>query len=282
MLGIDMTDTVSSLLACVRDLPDHEAIRLLLAAADTDRSWMLGDPSVSTKVADRFASYVARRRNGEPLQYIEGTVQFGPIELAVDRRVLIPRPETERLYELAMACLEGRTDPLVVDFCTGSGSLALALRSACPTAAVVGADVSPAALEVAVANASDLGLDVEFLAGDLFAALPEDMAGRIDLIVTNPPYVSLTDYANLPAEIAEHEPSVALVAGPDGLDILERIAAEAAGWLSPGGVIICEIGEAQGEACRRLFAAYSADILTDLAGKDRFVLGTAPMPVDLH
>ena len=277
-----MTETASSLLARVQDLPDHESVRLLLAAAETGRSWMLGDPIVSAEVAARFAHYVNRRRKGEPLQHIEGSTQFGPIELKVDQRALIPRPETEVLWELAMGLIGDVASPVIVDLCTGSGNLALALKHSIPGAEVVAIDLEADAIALATANGVKLGLDVDFVQGDLFGGLDSELRGRIDLIVSNPPYVSASEFAELPGEITQYEPSTALVAGGDGLDILRRIAAEAMGWLRPGGQIACEIGETQGDAVRDLFAGYCPEIRQDLSGRDRFVIGCAPMAANLH
>lgn len=272
----------SALLQEASDLPDHEAIRLLLAAACVERSWLLSDPTVDSDAADRFRAYAARRRSGEPLQYIEGTVQFGPIEVVVDRRVLIPRPESEQLYEAAVERLRGVPNPLVIDLCAGSGNLGLAIKHTLPAARVIASDISPGAVAVATENASRLGLDVEVVRGDLFSALPADIARSVDLIVSNPPYVTRDECALLPAEIAEWEPALALDGGSDGLDTLRRIAAEAPSWLRPGGWLLCEIGERHGAAAERLFHVFAPDIRRDLAGRDRFLLGRAPMTVDLH
>lgn len=277
-----MPATVSSLLAEVPDLPEHEAVRLLLAAARTDRSWVLGNPEVSAGVADRFFAGVRRRRGGEPLQYIEGGTQFGPIELSVDSRALIPRPETERLFELCLELTAGIDAPVVVDLCTGTGNVALAVKHSVPEAAVYATDVSPDAIALASQNGEDLGLDVRFATGDLFAPLPASLRGGVDLVVANPPYVSEDEYQALPPEIALHEPRAALVAGNDGLDILRRIAADASDWLRPGGVIACEIGETQGNACVGVFSLFGARIELDLAGRERFVVGCAPMLRDVH
>ena len=125
-----MATTVATLLAEVPDLVGHEARRLVLFAAQQELTWMLGDPEVDATTVARFRSAVARRRRGEPLQYIEGTVQFGPIEMLIDSRALVPRPETERLWEIAVDLIKDRERPIVVDLCTGSGNLALAIKYA--------------------------------------------------------------------------------------------------------------------------------------------------------
>jgi len=261
-------------------LPEHEARRLLLLALDSDATALVSNPDLPDEVMRRFRRSVERRTRGEPLQYIEGTVDFGPLRLGSDRRALIPRPETEQLWEL-VTTLAGGFDA-IVDLCTGSGNLALALKATFDNATVLATDTSPDALSLARESASELGLAVNFLEGDLFAPLPIGLRRSVDLIVSNPPYVALGDWDSLPLEVRDHEPREALVAGEDGLEVIRRIADEAGDWLRPGGLLICEIGETQGEACRRLFAGYSPDICTDLAGKDRFVIGRAPMQVDLH
>jgi release factor glutamine methyltransferase len=264
--------TAAALLAEVPDLAGHEALRLLLAAAGERASWLVGNPLVDPETADGFRRLVRRRRNGEPLQYIEGSVAFGPLELRADRRALIPRPETERLWELVLA--EMAADPsVVIDLCTGSGNLALACKHSYPQATVYGVDISPAAIELANANSAELGLDVELRVGDLFDALPGHLKGRVDLLVSNPPYVAEGEVEGLPPEVREYEPLRALVAGDTGTEVLARIAQEAAKWMAPHGVVACEIGESQGADCMRLFAAYDPRIERDLAGRTRYVLG---------
>ncbi len=277
-----MSTRASSLLAQVPDLPGHEGRRLLLAAAEEEASFLVGDPVIPPQVGESFQRLVSRRRRGEPLQYIEGSVQFGPIELDADSRALIPRPETEQLWELCVAELASVPSPVILDLCTGSGNIALALKHAIPAAVVLATDRSEAAISLARQNADKLRLEVDFLVGDLFAPLRTDYRVRIDLVVANPPYVTDTEYASLPAEIRNHEPQSALVAGEDGLEFLRRIAAEAVDWLRPGGIVACEIGETQGPECLRLFADYQPRIMPDLANRDRFVLGRASPTGDLH
>lgn len=277
-----MAISAAALLAEVPDLVDHEARRLLLAAAGAKTSWLVGRPDVDDDTAGRFRSYVERRRKGEPLQYIEGTAQFGPVELLVDQRVLIPRPETEQLYEAAVDKLREFPSPIVIDLCTGSGNLALAIKHSVPEARVVATDLSPEAVAVARENAARLALDVELLQGDLFQALPAELRGLVDLIVSNPPYVTRDECALLPAEVADWEPALALDGGASGLDLLHVIAAEAQSWLRPGGWLLCEIGERHGAAVAGLFAAFDPEIRRDLAGRDRFLLGRAPLESDLH
>jgi release factor glutamine methyltransferase len=216
---------------------------------------------------------VARRLAGEPLQYLEGTVAFGPIEVRVDRRALIPRPETEQVWETAVSALrQAEPGTPIVDVGTGSGVLALALKHAFPAASVYGTDISSEALALATENAAAAGLEIELLIGDLFDPLPRHLRGRVELVVSNPPYVSEVEYERLPAEIRDHEPPQALVAGSKGTEVLARIAEEAEAWLASGGWLVCEIGEDQGDAVRHLFSAYRSDLHRDLAGKERILV----------
>jgi release factor glutamine methyltransferase len=282
MLRNDMSITASRLLAEVPDLEVHEARRLLLAAVGRGLDWLIGDPAVAATDAARFRVLAARRLEGEPLQYLEGSVQFGPISLACDPRALIPRPETERLWETAAALLPPERAAVIVDLCTGSGNLALALKHSFPQSRILGVDTSPAALALAQGNAERAGLHVEFIVGDLFAALPSALQGRVDLIVSNPPYVSTGEYSTLPAEVRDYEPVAALVAGPEGTEVLARIAADANTWLCAGGSIACEIGETQSERCLQLFAAYRPRIVLDLAGRPRYIVGSASQPRPVH
>jgi len=238
-------------------LPDHE-LRRLRAVAGVNGS---------------IESLVQRRLDGEPLQYIEGTTQFGPLELLVDPRVLIPRPETETLFEIAARMV--RLPEVIVDLCTGSGALALALKRHFPTASVFATDISPDAIDVAAENMARTGSQIYLGSGDLFDPLPTTLAGQVNLLVANPPYVSEADFADLPDDV-KREPRVALVSGRSGLEVIERIGASASRWLRPGGVVVCEIGEKQGVAAASSFPGIPVVVRQDLAGRDRFVIGVKP------
>jgi release factor glutamine methyltransferase len=244
-----------------------------MAATGRSRAQLLADPALDPEEQSRFEALLGRRRAGEPLQYLEGRVPFGPIEVKVDRRALIPRPETEQVWEAAVAALgqAGPGTPLV-DLGTGCGVLALALKKAFPTAPVYATDLSSDALALARENAAANALEVTFLQGDLFAPLPEGLQGRVELIVANPPYVSEEEWERLPDEIRLHEPREALVAGPTGTEVLARIADEAYWWLGTGGRLLCEIGETQGEAALGMFGAYDREVRPDLAGRPRFLV----------
>lgn len=241
-------------------LPAHEARRL----------WEVARSDSSPEA--RFRELEAERRAGRPLQYLEGTAPFGPLDVIVDERVLVPRPETEQLWELARTLVD---DPaMIVDLGTGSGVLALALARSHPRARVIGVDRSPAALDVARLNGDRLHIEADWRLGDLWDPLEAELQGSIDLVVSNPPYLAEHEWETVPADVRQ-EPRAALVAGPTGLEVLERIAAGSGRWLGPGGSLACEIGETQGAACRDLFGRYLEDveISRDLAGRDRFVTG---------
>ncbi|MEX2280700.1 MAG: peptide chain release factor N(5)-glutamine methyltransferase [Acidimicrobiia bacterium] len=234
--------------------PDHEMRRLRAVARDEQE----------------LAVLVGRRQAGEPLQYLEGTAAFGPFDLAVDERVLVPRPETEGLWELSVSVADDPT--VVVDLCTGSGALAIALASSFPNARVIGTDLSEDALAVARVNGAAYAPNVEWRQGDLFDALDPGLAGTVDLIVANPPYVAGSEWGRLPIDV-RREPRMALVSGPTGLEMLRRIATESPPWLTSRGIVVCEIGETQGPAVLEMFSGFvSVQIFPDLSGRDRYVV----------
>jgi release factor glutamine methyltransferase len=216
---------------------------------------------------------VARRLDGEPLQYIEGSAPFGPLDLVVDERVLVPRPETEGLFEIATKMV--RNPEVIVDLCTGSGALALALKQKFPSAAVFATDISGEAIEVATENKHRNRLDIYLAVGDLFDPLPASLLGEVDLLVANPPYVSEAEFETLPDDV-KREPKGALVAGQSGLEIIQRIGATVSRWLRPGGVVICEIGERQGTSAASSFLDLPSVIRQDLSGRDRYILAVKP------
>lgn len=216
---------------------------------------------------------VARRLGGEPLQYIEGVAAFGPLDLVVDERVLVPRPETEGLYEIATKMV--RNPEVIVDLCTGSGALALALKKAFSSAAVFATDISEEAVEVASENRHRSRLDIYLALGDLFDPLPASILGEVDLLVANPPYVAEAEFEMLPEDV-KREPRVALVAGRTGLEVIQAIGASASRWLRPGGVLVCEIGETQGVSAASSFLDLPTVVRKDLQGRDRYVVAVKP------
>lgn len=256
-------------------VPAHEAERLLAVATGLSRRDLLAGAQVPAGAEQRYQELIRQRRSGVPLQHLEGTVQFGPIELRSDGRALVPRPETERLWEEAVAALgEAGPGTVIVDLCTGSGNLALALKHRFPPAQVFATDISKGALALATENAAALDLSVTFLEGDLFEPLPPDLYGRVDLLVANPPYVTEQELDQLPPDVRDHDPYQALVAGPQGDEILERIAADAYWWMGAGGWLFCEIGETQSERALELFGAYlDVEVRADLAGRPRIIVG---------
>ena len=187
---------------------------------------------------------------GEPLQYVLGTWGFRGLEMKVDSRALIPRPETEQVVELALALLDGGPGGPVLDLGTGSGAIALSISAERPDRRVVATDASGAALDLAAENAAALGLGVELLQGSWFEAVPGDLSASFALVISNPPYVPHEAYATLEPQL-RHEPRMALTAaagtsGVPGSADLELICNVASAWLVPGGALVLEHGEEQG------------------------------------
>jgi release factor glutamine methyltransferase len=264
---------VATLLAGTADLPRHEAERLLMAATGLGRAELLVTGPLPDDPVRRFEILVARRRAGEPLQYLEGTVDFGPVTVRVDPRALIPRAETERLWELATE-LAGAAPggvQVVVDLCTGAGNLALACAKHWPEARVLATERAVTAADLARENAAALVLPVEVLIGDLFDPLPRDLAGRVDLLVANPPYISEAEMRQVPPELLA-EPRDALVAGPDGIEVVARIGAEVGRWLAPHGVAVVEVSEHHAHEAAERFTGLDSTVHRDLAGRYRFVV----------
>jgi release factor glutamine methyltransferase len=248
--------------------------------------WAEGlDERVGRRAMAKLDALVARRRTGEPLQYVIGSWSFRRIDVMVDRRVLIPRPETEEVVGVALDLVPSLPKPLVaVDLGTGSGviGLSLAVEIDDDTVEVWCTDASPAALDVARANLAGIpGRAAARVripdAAPWFAALPAPLRGSVGLVVANPPYVGTDD--ELPPEVAEWEPLSALHAGPDGLDDIRAIVADAARWLVPGGALVVEIGSGQGAAVRALAAGaglVDVQVVRDLAGLDRTLIARRP------
>ncbi|MDD2763380.1 MAG: peptide chain release factor N(5)-glutamine methyltransferase [Opitutaceae bacterium] len=223
---------------------------------------------------EKMRPLVKRRSQHEPLQYILGETEFFHLRLKVDRRALIPRPETEHLCEIITQRLPA-PPAAVLDLGTGSGAIALGLAAFYPAAAVTASDVSPAALDLARENAGALGLAgrVRFLCSDWYAALEPD--GRFDLIVANPPYLSEAETAASPPEVRGHEPRVALASGADGMTALSLIVAGAPPFLADGGLLALETGIDQHPALRACATAAGfarIESLRDLSDRDRYLL----------
>lgn len=221
----------------------------------------LDDP-VTARSGSYLAAMVARRAAGEPLQYVLGRWGFRHLDLMVDPRVLIPRPETEQVvgWALEEAATLGVARPVVADLGTGSGAIALSLVTELRGAEVWATDVSADALDVARANLAGVGgsaaTRVQLRQGSWWSALPDSLAGRLDLVVSNPPYVG--EYDPLPVEVDAYEPRVALRSGNDGLDAIRVIVAGARDWLCRGGVLVTELAPSQAVAAAALAAAAGA------------------------
>jgi release factor glutamine methyltransferase len=241
---------------------------LLAAAMGVDRAALHRDPDAELPgdAVRPYQAMVLRRRKREPVAYIVGTRGFRRLDLGVDERVLVPRPETEHLVEAALALPQGAR---VLDVGTGSGAIALALKDERPDLQVTASEISTRALAVATENAQRLGLDVELVQADL---VPER---DFDAIVSNPPYVADADRARLAPEITRYEPGLALFAGPDGLEVIRALvpaAAERAPWLA------LEIGAGQADAVEALMreAGFAqVERHRDLAGIERVLVGHA-------
>ncbi|MFA5885347.1 MAG: peptide chain release factor N(5)-glutamine methyltransferase [Acidimicrobiia bacterium] len=268
-----------------------EARWIVLEASGLSDAELLveGDEPVPSLARHQVEAMITRRAAGEPLQYVLGSWSFRGLDLMVDRRVLIPRPETETVVQAAIDELVrrgarvGGTDPwgagitefAVADLGTGSGAIALALASELPDAAVWATDVDEAALAVARANLASIGTAatrVRLLAGDWFDALPIELRGELRLVVSNPPYVSAVEHPALPPEVGAHEPYGALVSGETGLEHVEHLIAEAPAWLEPGGALVLELAPHQAAAASgaaRSAGFVEVEIREDLSGRAR-------------
>lgn len=220
-----------------------------LGKSPLDAAWLLahGQDALNPVQAAAFGTACTRRRAGEPVAYITGQREFYGMDLRVDARVLDPRPDTETLVDWALEILAGRTAPQVIDLGTGSGAIALALQKARPDAKVAAVDNRADALAVATANAARLALPVAFIQSSWLA----EVTGAFDLVVSNPPYITDAD-PHLPA--LAHEPRSALTAGPDGLDDIREIIAQAPAHLQPQGWLLLEHGYDQAPAVAALLA----------------------------
>jgi len=263
----------------VTEEPRHEAEILLAAALGKTRAWIMAHPEeriLDCEATDRYEAYVTRRSHGEPVAYVLGEKEFWSLPLAVTPDVLVPRPETELVVELALTHLPRDRESRVLDLAAGSGAIALAIAHERPRATVVGTDNSAAAISVARRNASRLRLrNVDFAVGSWFEPVAEE---RFDLIASNPPYIAEAD-ARVEPGVRRFEPHGALFAGTDGLEALRVITGAAGRHLLPGGWLVVEHGDLQGSAVRDLLgAAGFAGVAThqDLAGLDRCTEGHWP------
>lgn len=285
------------------DLRVHAEARLQETAVlspGTEARWMVervsGYDGVELVVGEHEAATTAaiqhlddmleRRAVGEPLQYVLGRWEFLGLDLMVDRRVLIPRPETEEVVDVALELASQRPVPrLVADLGTGSGAIALSMALELPrrSTTVWATDFSADALDVCRANLAGIGVagnSVRLAEGAWFAALPPALRGQFELVVSNPPYIA-DDAAGVESAVADWEPRQALFAGADGLDDLRTIINEAPAWLAPGGWVVLEIGADQGVRVATLLqqaGLVDGRIRQDLAGHDRIAIARTPDP----
>lgn len=278
-------------LHAVTDHPRLEAELLLAYLSDVPRTRILAHPeaALTSKLALSYVACIDRRASAEPLPYITGHMEFFGLDFRVTPDVLIPRPETELLVEVSLGWLRERAPDRAensslgqgisaVDVGTGSGCIAVSLAVQARGLQLYAVDLSTPALWVAKANAREHGVvdRITFLAGSLLVPLPE----RVDLIVSNPPYVTEAEWKALPASV-QREPRGALVSGPDGLDAVRGLLLQATACLQPGGLLLVEIGERQGDAvlglARAAFPDAEIQILLDLAGKERVLEVRLPL-----
>ena len=264
-----------------------EARRIVAAAAGCDdAAWagVLAEPATRRGVAS-FDRMLARRAAGEPLQYVLGSWGFRTLDLFVDRRVLIPRPETETVAGRALDELQRRADGqrpmlLAADLGCGSGAIGLSLAAERVDTEVICSDVSAEALAVASANLAGLGRParrVRLAEGSWYGALPPELRGRFDVIASNPPYIAVE--CPLPPEVAGYEPPVALYSGETGLEATSTILAGAPDWLAPGGAVVLEMADGTAGRVERLAASAGLVDLAvhhDLAGCERVLVARRP------
>lgn len=279
-----INEAVETLRAAGVHSPQADAEHLAAHVLGVQRTRLMLTPLVSPGELAAYRELVARRAERVPLQHLTGTAVMGALDLAVGPGVFVPRPETELLYAWALAQLEALPHdhaPIVVDLCTGSGALALAVAHTRPDAEVHAVELDPAAQAWARRNADD-----RIAAGDtpitLYAddatdpALLTDLNGRVDIVVSNPPYIP--EGAPLDPEVADHDPSIALFGGPDGLSVIRGMIPNITRLLRPGGATAIEHDDTNGSGVAALLTATGAftDVVEhpDLAGKPRFVAAT--------
>lgn len=261
------------------DTASLDAQVLLAHVLQHDRAWLFAhhDYLLTPVEADTYADLVARRAAAEPVAYLVGRREFYGLDLEVDRRVLIPRPETEQLVDAVLDYLEmhAETAMVMADVGTGSGAIALAVAANHPTVRIYAVDLSPDALAVAHTNVARLDErgQITLLQGDLLTPLPE----TVDVIAANLPYITSDDYGRLMPDVRDYEPRLALEAGPEGLDAIRRLLLQVPSHIKPGGALCLEIGHNQGEAVARLAeqllpAAKRIAVRQDYHGYDRLVV----------
>ena len=275
-----LTEAITQFSEAKIDDPHLEAEILLAAALSGSRTDLLLHPEkfMPQDILNLYRAYVKRRLKREPSAYIIGHQAFLALDFFVDNSVLIPRPETELLAELALGQFRENRGPLkVADLCTGSGCLAVALAKYLPEALVSGFDISPAALGTAQKNAVRHNVTgrCTFLCGNLLAPL----AGKYDAIISNPPYIPTGEIDKLQPEITAYEPRLALDGGPDGLAYLRKIISGSPAYLKPDGFLLLEFGDNQEEIVGKIAANSfrQQQIINDYSGRERFFLAREPI-----
>ena len=253
-----------------------EAELLLCHVLDTNRALLLAHDtdSIGADKAEAYRTLVARRKAGEPFQYLLGSANFMGLDFIVTPDVLIPRFDTERLVEKALELLQPIAQPIVLDICTGSGAIAVAISHYKPDAAVYAGDISEAALKVAEQNNQCLNTHVSFRQGNLLEPF-DDLNGTVHLLISNPPYITTQEMQELPIDV-QQEPHLALWGGEDGLDFYRILSAKAPLLLCVGGWLMFEIGWKQGAAVSGLMQQQgfqNVAVLQDWQGNDRVVVG---------
>ncbi len=255
--------------------PEASAERLLLQVLETDRAGLYTRArGLDGGEARRFGRALCQRCAGTPLQHLTGEQAFRRLVVQVRPGVFVPRPETEVLVGHALDALGARDDPVVVDVGTGTGAIALAIKDERPGATVYATDRSAEAVGLARANADRLSLEIHVLDGSFLEPLPPGLRGRVDLVVSNPPYVSRAEYEDLPAEVRA-DPEEALLGGAA---TYEALAGQAVRWLRDGGALAVEVAASSGSEVVHLLSAEFVDVRLepDLAGRDRVVLARRP------
>lgn len=256
--------------------PEHDAAELLAFVHGTTRARLFELDDVSGEARERYDALVARRAAREPLQHLTGTAAFRHVELSVGPGVFVPRPETELLagwaIEAARLSQHENRSCRVVDLCTGSGAIAKAVAHEVPEADVHAVELDPSAFAWAERNLEGTGVDLR--QGDMATAF-EELAGTVDVVVCNPPYIPLEAWESVALEARDHDPHLALFSGQDGLDAMRLLEQRASLLLRPGGVVGAEHADAQGESAPGVFRArpHWREVVDhlDLAGRPRYL-----------
>ena len=255
--------------------PVPTAERLLSHVLGTDRTGIYAREGLTSQEAKLFGRALCRRCAGEPLQHVTGEQGFRRLSVGVRPGVFVPRPETEVLVQVVLDGMGEVETPVVIDVATGSGAVALAIKDERPDATVFATDLSPEAVALARENAGTLGLEMTVLEGSLLDPLPPDLRGEVDVVVSNPPYVAPEQRDALPPDVRA-EPELAVFGG---LDLYERLFADAMTYLRPGGLVAVEIEESRAASVSKAAEREGFEDLSvrrDLTGRDRVVSGRRP------